>query len=360
MRNSIPRRERLPKASRPLHCMVPSLLLCAVLSAALIAGSATADMAEYNDSDTLQVRTRAIIRSSDMVRVGGSVIVQENQTIDGDAVAVMGDVTVYGRVEGDAVAVMGTVFIRDGGVVEGDAVGIGGGVRKDPGARLGGENVAISFVPGWFIGTGTRGGIGPLLGASSIMLLLLMLFLIGWLVLALGESHVQRVGVQVQEHLWKSLFTGLAASILSPFAFVLLLITVVGIPLALLLPVVLPLAQLIGFLMVTVVVGMRLASRTGTGRSDLTYGLAYGLLFFVGIILVGQLARIGPDPVRFFGVILTVFGIAASLVAGTIGLGALLLSRFGKAPRPPREKGAPVQTPAAPESPAGTHPLTSG
>jgi len=399
MQNNTPRREWLPKAYRPLRGLLPFSLLCAGVLAALTAGFAAADLAEEGDSDTLQVRTRSIIRSDDghieiqtsldgarsgitirgdtsrprwsagssgavrsseMVRVGGSVTILENQTIDGDAVAVMGDVTVYGRVEGNAVAVLGTVFIRDGGVVEGDAVGIGGGVRKDPGARVGGENVQISIVPGWAIGTGSPGWFRPLFGASSIILVLLLLFLLGWLFLALGESRVRRVGVHVQEHLWKSLLTGMAAAILSPFAFVLLLITVVGIPLALMLPVVIPLAQLIGFLIVAGVVGMRLASRTGTSRSDLTYGLALGLLFFIGILLVGQLARIGPDPLRFFGIILTVFGLAASLVAGTIGLGALILSRFGRAPRPPVEKKAPVQTPLAPGSPEDTHPLTTG
>ena len=194
------------------------------------------------------------------------------------------------------------------------------------------------------------------MGVSLAFSLLLFFFLIGWLILVLGEKPVLRVGNHIQEHLWKSLFTGLAAIILGPFAVLLLLVTVVGIPLALLLPVALPLAHLVGFLVVSALVGMRLTGRDGSERSHWTLGLAVGLLFFMGIIILGQLAQVGGDVLRFFGMILTVFGMAAIFVAATIGLGALVLSRLGMGPRKSRnrEPKSPTVTP-----PTGAHPLTT-
>lgn len=392
MRNNTPSPRRLRPAFHTNHRISWQSVFAGLMLAGLLASFSAADTVVDDDSDTLRTGARAVlsrddvrievhtdrdgrrssitihgdaegtagshgaVRSSEIVRIGESVTVQENQIVDGDVVAVLGDVTVYGRVKGNVVSVMGTIFIRNSGVVDGDAVGIGGGVRKDPGARLGGENVAIRIIPGGFFGAGSPMLIGPLFGASAIVFSMLLLFLIGWLVLALGESHVRRVGTQVQEHLWKSLFTGLAAIILSPFAFILLLVTVVGIPLALLLPVVFPLAQLVGFVIVAGVVGMRLIGRNGATRSDLTYGLAVGLLFFLGIMLIGQVAHIGPGMLRFFGIILTVFGIAATFVAATIGLGALVLSRFGMGPRKTRPEESRVMPPG---SPAGTHPLAT-
>jgi hypothetical protein len=63
-----------------------------------------------------------------IVRFGEDITISADKVIDGDVVAIGGDVIVYGRVKGDCVSVGGTVDVRGNGVVEGDAVSMGGGV----------------------------------------------------------------------------------------------------------------------------------------------------------------------------------------------------------------------------------------
>jgi len=83
------------------------------------------------------------IDGKDVVRFGDDIIINEGETIEGDAVAIMGSILVNGVVEGDAVAVGGGLTLGPTGRVDGDAVAIGGGVSKDPGAVVGGETVSI-------------------------------------------------------------------------------------------------------------------------------------------------------------------------------------------------------------------------
>ena len=95
----------------------------------------------------------------DRVSVGSATYVGPDEKVEGNAVAVMGSLTVDGAVHGNAVAVMGTNTINgkvDGNAVavlgdltlgpkarvDGDAVCVGGQIIKDPSAVVGGNSVA--------------------------------------------------------------------------------------------------------------------------------------------------------------------------------------------------------------------------
>lgn len=97
-------------------------------------------------------------RVEDVVTVGGSATIEGE--VDGDAVTVMGDVTLTGtaRVEGDFVVVFGSATIEPGAVVEGDAVAVAGSLDAPPGFRPGGEQVVVM---GGFGGADGFGAITP-------------------------------------------------------------------------------------------------------------------------------------------------------------------------------------------------------
>ena len=97
-------------------------------------------------------------RVEDVVVVGGSAVVEG--VVEGDAVAVMGDITLAGtaRVEGDFVVVLGSATIEPGAVAERDLVVVAGGLDAPAGFRAGGEQVIVA---GGFGPAGSFGAVTP-------------------------------------------------------------------------------------------------------------------------------------------------------------------------------------------------------
>ena len=73
----------------------------------------------------------------DRVTIASDNHIAGDEKVPGDAVAVMGDLTVDGSVAGDAVAVIGDNTIN--GPVDGDAVAVMGDLKLGPKARVGGD-----------------------------------------------------------------------------------------------------------------------------------------------------------------------------------------------------------------------------
>jgi uncharacterized RDD family membrane protein YckC/cytoskeletal protein CcmA (bactofilin family) len=206
------------------------------------------------------------------VSVGDATYVGPGETVDGNAVAVLGPLTVDGTVDGNAVAVLGTNVIN--GTVHGNAVAVLGTLRLGPNARLDGNAVAaagrVIKEPGAIIGGnvvqqssgidmgddsgasawfhhGLRLGrvlaIGPHLHFLwiatflQIVLYVLLAVIFPGGVTKCGETLAQRPGI--------TLLTGFLTMVGLPVLFILLFFTIVGIPVAL---VVLPL----GFISCTV------------------------------------------------------------------------------------------------------------
>ncbi|MEA4846931.1 MAG: hypothetical protein VB106_06840 [Clostridiaceae bacterium] len=80
--------------------------------------------------------------NGDAVALFGDVTVDGN--LEGDAVTIFGDMSVSGDIEGDAVAIFGEISVKGNGVISGDAVGILGGVNKSPNATIRGEIADIN------------------------------------------------------------------------------------------------------------------------------------------------------------------------------------------------------------------------
>ena len=95
-------------------------------------------------------------RVEDVVVIAGSALIEGE--VGGDAVAVMGDITLAdtARVEGDFVVVAGSATIEPGAVVERDLVVVASGLDAPPGFRPGGEQVVV--VGGFWLGGPLRPG----------------------------------------------------------------------------------------------------------------------------------------------------------------------------------------------------------
>jgi cytoskeletal protein CcmA (bactofilin family) len=270
-----------------------------------------------------------------VVRMFSDVTVGPGERVEGDVVALFGSVDVQGQIDGNVVAVMGSIRLAPGAVIDGDAVAVGGGLDQQPGAKVSGESVSLHFLP-------IVPGVPPL---RALMLLVLACWLFAviaggllWLVMPrrmvrIAETAVERTG-------W-SLMVGL---LLPPFAVilgVLLLITVIGIPVAFLLPIVYLIVVWAGQVAMSYLVGCRLLRRPlGDGGAlvpTLVGALLVAALFGVGAMLAGP-----GGATRTLSLFFTLLGGLFSLVLTVLGSGAAVVSGLGSPARAARVTPAAV------------------
>jgi len=284
----------------------------------------------------------------DIVRIGNDVHVPEDQVVEGDVVAVMGDVRVDGYVEGDAVAIGGNLTVGPNGHIDGDGVAVGGTVEKEGGV-IRGETVSLGLGPGWCKGSGFL--MESFFSAARRLVLLVMwlviLILLGALLIAVVRRPVDIIKDRASKDAFVNGLIGLLVWVLLVPVMVLLVITVIGIPIAVLLPFVFAVMMLLGFVGVAAATGQKFVPATDGG---LYKGMAVGVVVLYGLVIVGTLLKLGPGPMHLAGSILCFIGWAIVFVATTVGLGAVVTSRFGT-----REKvrAAAQAAPASPGGPPG-------
>jgi hypothetical protein len=284
-----------------------------------------------------------------LVRIFDDAVVPAGKRVDGDVVAVFGSVDVTGEVTGDVVAVLGGVHVRDGAHIHGDAVSIGGGLDQHPNSTVDGETVSLGFTPfTWGL---------PALPVMMIAIAIgwVVSMFVGWLFALLFPTTLLRVATVVERRPAASFFLG-ALSV--PMFFVLLallFVTVIGIPLGILLPMMYVLIGYAGQLAATCVLGARLT------RRSLDHGLigplAVGTLFVAILLVVGAVLSVGSGFGHPAALFFTISGALLLLGLGSLGTGAFILSRFGTRPRDVAWTGHPPIVTPVPG--AATPPITS-
>lgn len=269
------------------------------------------------------------------VSFGGDVIVRAGEVVE-SVVTMGGSATIEGEVVRDVVAMGGGVHVRRGGIVSGEIVAMGGPIRIDEGARAS-ERVELAATPHGFSLRG-RGAnddqptnyddLGPtpasvaahaadalgdwlrdtLASASRHALL----FLFGLLLLGLAPARLDTVTRTVAALPGRSAATGVLSAIAAVVLGVVLTITLVGIPGAIVLALCTALGVYGGLVAVAAVVGRILPIRALHGRPVLQLAAGVLVLFVVARApLVGGLL---------------------SLVVALIGLGAVVVTRAGTRP----------------------------
>ncbi len=299
--------------------------------------------------------------SGEKVRFGGTITVEEHERVRG-VVAIGGSAIVRGRVDGDVVTIGGGVHLGPHAVVNGAVTTIGGGIRREPGAEVRGDVVELGvggpwvFAPlahtGWF-GSDVFSDWFRLMGTAMRVALLMLITLV---VVAVADRPVSRIAARAGEDPWLSGFVGLAAEILFVpvlvVTIVFLAISIIGIPLLLLVPFGL-VALLIGVIMGFAGVARRVGRWVvGDHRSPLV-AAAVGVVLIAAGAILARLIWLLPGPVWPIAATVGVIGLFLEYVAWTVGLGALLLTRFGTQPLTPV---APVWAPppVPPPTPAVT------
>jgi len=211
------------------------------------------------------------------VRIGGDLVIAEDERVEEAAVAILGSVTVNGQVDGDVVAVGGSVHLGPRAEVRGSVTAVGGTVDTASGARLLGEvnEVAvrvprIAIAPphlpdvirdgAWTDWRADRWLAGMSFGWTLVRMS--MIALLALLFAAVAPQLVGRVGREVRETPLGAAAVGFGGAVLLVPGFILLgvvlVITLIGIALLPLLPLlagVLAIAWVAGFAGVARVVG---------------------------------------------------------------------------------------------------------
>ncbi|HEV2583611.1 MAG TPA: polymer-forming cytoskeletal protein [Ktedonobacteraceae bacterium] len=252
---------------------------------------------------------------------GGTVVVATHDVLCSDLTVFGGTVMIHGQLQGNLLAFGGTINI-DGGV-SGDITLFGGSVNLLTGARVhgsihlyGGQEIRQ---PGAFL-DGTvddhsqhslyLGFQGP--GFSVWYLLFMIPLSLLWM--RFLPIHTAFVRATIEQHTRRSFLVGLLTCLLAPIIVFLLLALIIAIPVALIILIGLFAAWLSGIIAVSWAIGEQvlraLTSRPVNRKSR-----------YLAVVL-GQIA------LALFAS-LPVIGWFVGLGAGIIGLGAVLLSRFG-------------------------------
>jgi hypothetical protein len=300
----------------------------------------------FSDDDTLppiQIHTGG---DNQIVQFFKDVHVEKGQTAGG-VVAILGNVKNDGVIAGDCVAVLGSIIQGDSAYIRGDAVTVGGAVRAaGQGARVDGQTVSIGFLP--FAG----------FAVPSVPLLLLfgLLSLILFVALAAlaGRLFSERL-VRIAETISKRSFLSLMLGLISiPLAFViglLLLVTVIGIPLAILLPFLFVLAAFFGYTAAVYLLGSKLLGRPIGAAGGMLGPIAAGTAFVTVFYAIGVPLMSLEGTGRVFGFGFLLLWLVIGTVCWMMGLGALLLSRLGQEPTPPVTARGTQWAPAPPPIP---------
>lgn len=268
--------------------------------------------------------------------LAGEITVAEDEEATGDVVVLFGSIEVFGRVHGNVVSVMGNVHLGPRAVVDGDVVAAN--LAVEPGAQIHGDRVEIPF-PNMGFPFGRdffRHGGGLLLA----VILLTISSLFGILTLAVAPRQVAKVNQKIDSGLFKSFFVGFVGEILLLPIFILLCVTVIGIPVAFLIfPLLVVAAYLLGNTAISLSVGQKLRQGTQSpGASSMITMLSGKFFLYLPFLCAGFLGLFGGGfgPLfRTFSLIFFLFGLALHFAATASGFGAALLSRYGTRPKEP-------------------------
>jgi hypothetical protein len=312
--------------------IVLALPLGAVCAAQRIQGQdGTGDWVVFGDSVT--VSEDEIVRGNVIV-IGGDLRLDEGGQVEGDVVAVGGSLEVAGEVGGDVVSVGAVLDVDEAAQVRGETVAVGGEANVDQTGLAGGFVVT----PGPDLRTFTLPSVPSLptfgppslprrgtFAVSRILERLLaavngavILGVLAALVLLLWPEPVERIGRAVNRAPAAAGGVGCLSIMVVPLVGTLLAVTLILIPFSFLLALAFLAVLLFGWVAVGLLFGERLLEWLGTreitARNAGIVG-TFGLTLLVG--LVGALPGLGW------------LSALSSVALATVGVGAVVLTRFG-------------------------------
>lgn len=256
---------------------------------------------------------------------GGRVELGSRAQVDGNFSAAAGEVVIRGPVRGHVQAAAGSVLIDS--AVDGDVNVVAGSLELGPGARIGGKvhyrsgdtlrvdpaaRVAGGIERGAPYGTRPRDRRVARETSGGGWVWTVGLMVLAAVMAAAIPAASQRVGAEMRARPGWSLLIGFIVLASVPVATLLLMITIIGLPLALLVLLAYFALLLVGYVATAVALGDGALRRWRTGSASTTgWRIAAAMLAVVALALLGRVPFVG-----------FVVAFAAMLA----GIGAILMS----------------------------------
>jgi len=259
----------------------------------------------------------------DITEWGKNIVVDEGENFVSNIVLISGDVTVNGSVDGDIVVVGGDIFVNSTGYVRGDAIAVGGQVKKEEGGKVTGS--AISIGAPFLIFPG--GSVYQII-QGILLIIMIISTLFSAVSISLFRGPVIRISKNLSAHPIKSFFFGYLVYLGSFLVWLLLLVSVIGIPLALIgQPIVSVILTVFAYSAANLVIGRWIFKQQSPVKAFFLGGaITTGLPFL--LLLVGYLS----NSLVLFILNMLFLGFLIFIIL-PFGLGAASLSRFGFPPR---------------------------
>jgi hypothetical protein len=312
----------------------------------LVAASAASPQAQNTSptESTPPEQPRVFRTIETRIAIGRSITVEADEEVTDAVVVIGGSVRVEGHVRNDLVVIGGNADLGPQSDVRGDVVVVGGRLTREPGARLRGSVTDITFgewapwqFGGWYIPAFDFGDFGRWVALFSAMFRISLLAIVMAVLLIIARAPVARIGSAAAASPGRAFVTGLAAEILFIPVLVIaslgLIITIIGIPLVVML---VPMAVLtgvlamaLGFTALATRVGEWIEDRFGWRGHNAFLAAALGLVVILGPTLLSRVLGLTPG-IGIAGLLLLMTGAMIEFVVWTIGLGATLMTGFGR------------------------------
>jgi len=312
-----------------------SILVVLILGAAGSAAYAQGGGDKFVFGENFVLRADEVL-SGNLAVLGGSATLEQGSTVKGDVAVAGGQLIIAGTVEGSAAVLGGTAVLRDTAVIEGDFASFGGSAKLAPGAVIKGESFggldprppslelpelpSLPVPPRPLVNPQPFGSLGQIISWQFATLgAALMMLLLGIIAVVVAPKPMSRIASAAATQPALSFGAGLLTFVVGILAGTLLLIACclgVFVWLALLI------AIAVGWIAVGLWAGQRLLAALKVRDASVLAEVA------LGVFLITVLGRLP-----------CCLGALFSAVVGSIGLGAVVLTRFGRQPLMPAGPG---------------------
>ena len=231
-------------------------------------------------------------------------------TVNGAAVSIFGDLDISGTVLSDAVSVFGKIILRDGAKVDGDIVSVLGTVQRSGQVFTSGDVISLGPDGGFWdiFNQFPSNFIGMRINAWFSRILISILFTVILIYFIL--PNLERIYGVVEADPVKMGLNGIFVIIGLSLVCLILMITILGIPVALILVLIGLIANLVGSVALYLLIGRRVGSQLNIETNPYTAGI-------IGATLISLAAM------------LPVAGGLIKLILSILGIGGVLATRFG-------------------------------
>lgn len=264
--------------------------------------------------------------NEDLLIIGGHAVLEDGSILNGDILMLGGSLEAAGKVNGDIMVAGGMLEINATAIINGDVNAAGSSMQRDPDATISGEITTEFNEPFVVTPTGVQLPRLNMAVTQPVSFFGFLLRVILWALLAMLLAlflpnqlhHVYKTAI-AQPLISGGL--GLLTVVVLPLALLLIALTILLIPVSLVGILLLVIAWAYGLIALGTELGNRFAQ---IFKSQWHPALAAGAGTFLLMLVINGIEAAIPC-----------LGLLPKIIVGVIGLGAVLLSRFGTQIYPP-------------------------